>query len=97
MTMNLITRTTRTETGHRPEPQPRKEDLPEVFPRGRFCEAERVCKGKKLSRYNPGPDCHACDKAEREAREALARRQIAELRRRNYTETEIAEVLMESA
>lgn len=92
--MQLITRTTRTERGHRPEAKPRKEDLVEVLPKGRHCKAKSVCDGKELSRYNRGPDCHACHKAEREATEAKARRQIAELQRRGYSQTEITEILV---
>ena len=95
--MDLITRTTRTERGHRPEAQPRKEDLLEVFPKGRHCKAKRVCTGKELNRYNPGPDCHACAKADREAAEQKARRQITELQRRGYSDVEIAEILVEAA
>lgn len=95
--IELITRTTRTERGHRPEPQPRKEDLLPVFPKGRHCTAARVCDGKELSRYNEGPNCHACRKASRQAKEDLARRRIHELERRGYSEAEIAEVLVEAA
>jgi hypothetical protein len=95
--MDLITRTTRTERGQRPEAKPRKQDLPEVFPRGRHCKAERVCDGKELSRYNPGPDCHACTKADRDAAEQKARRQITELQRRGYSDVEIAEILVEES
>ncbi len=57
--MELVTRTTRTETGRRPESLPRKEDLPEVFPKGRTCATE-AC-GTILNHYNGGDRCHACE------------------------------------
>jgi DNA-directed RNA polymerase subunit RPC12/RpoP len=73
--MELVTRATH---GRPVESNPRKGELPETFPRGRHCKAKRDCNGKELSRYNAGPDCHACTQADREAAEQKAHRQIAE-------------------
>lgn len=53
--MELITRATR---GRPPQHHHRREDRPDVFPRGRVCEGA-IC-NHVLSIYNPGPLCHAC-------------------------------------
>jgi len=49
------------------EPQPLVEDLPKSYPKGRRCfDCDR-----RLSMWNPGPKCHACNPSDLELEEAL--------------------------
>jgi hypothetical protein len=58
--MELVTRATH---GRPVEHQPRKADLPPVYPKGRTCST-RGC-STVLSQYNAGPQCNACDPSRR--------------------------------
>jgi biotin operon repressor len=89
--MELVTRATK---GRPVEHKPRTEEIPATYPKGRICSAAKVCKGKTLSVYNGGPNCHACDEAiAGPSMLTKTQRQIVELARRGYSNQEIAEVI----